>query len=64
MKFYLSTLSYNYAETGHFFIMKIMRFKKVLIYLELEGQGCGIIMEVTCPLLLYIKPNKSASSVL
>ena len=29
-----------------------MRFKKVLSYLELEGQGHGIIMEVTRPLLL------------
>ena len=29
-----------------------MTFKKVLSYLELEGQGRGIIMEVTRPLLL------------
>ena len=28
---------------------KIMRFKKVLSYLELEGQGRGIIMKVTPP---------------
>ena len=31
---------------------KIMRFKKVLSYLKLEGQGRGIIMEVTRPFLL------------
>ena len=43
-----------------------------LSYLELEGQGQGIIMEVTRPLLLGqfyqvkwpITPNKSAGSVL
>ena len=42
-----------------------------LSYLELEGQGRGIIMEVTRPLLLGqfyygkwpITPNKSAGSV-
>jgi hypothetical protein len=42
-----------------------------LSYLELEGQGWGIIMEVTGPLLLRlfykvkwpITPNKSAGSV-
>ena len=27
---------------------KIMRFKKILTYLELEGQGRGTIIRVTC----------------
>ena len=31
-----------------------MRFKNNLSYLELEGQGRGIIMEVTRPLLLRL----------
>ena len=49
-----------------------MRLKKGLSYLELEGQGRGIIMEVTCPLLLGpfflvkwpVNPNILAASVL
>ena len=48
-----------------------MRFKKVLSYLELEGEGQGIIMEVTRPLLLGqfylvkwpVNPNILAASV-
>ena len=44
---------------------------KVLSYLELKGQGRGIIMGVTRPLLLvpfyyvssYVTPNISANSV-
>ena len=48
-----------------------MRLKKVLSYLELEGQGWGIIIEVTCPLLLGpfylvkwpVNPNILAASV-
>ena len=39
-----------------------MKFKKVLSCLELEGQGRGIIMEVTRPLLLG-PFYKSTSSV-
>ena len=50
---------------------KIMRFKNVLSDLELEGQGHGIIMEVTRPLLLGpfylvkwpVNPNILAASV-
>ena len=46
---------------------KLWDFKNELSYLELEGQGQGIIMEVTRPLLLKVKwpitPNKSAGSV-
>jgi hypothetical protein len=49
-----------------------MKFKKVLSYLKLEGHGRGIIMEVTCPLLLGpfylvkwpVNPNILAASVL
>ena len=48
-----------------------MRFKKVISYLELEGQGRGIIMEVTRPLPLGpfylvkwpINPNILATGV-
>ena len=73
MKFYLSNLTKNSAETGHFSIMKkLWDLKKVLSYLELEGQGRGIIMEVTHPLLLGsfylvkwpVNPNILAASVL
>ena len=50
---------------------KLSDLKKVLSYLELEGQGRGIIMGVTHPLLLgpfyyvfsYVTPNISAASV-
>ena len=43
---------------------KLWDLKKVLSYLELEGQGCVIIMEVTRPLVKWpITPNKSAGSV-
>ena len=50
---------------------KLWDFRKVLSYLELEGQGPGIIMRVTHPLLLgpfyyvfsYVTPNISAASV-
>jgi hypothetical protein len=46
-------LTQNSAETGHFSIMKkLLDLKMDLSYLELEGQGRGIIMEVTRPLLL------------
>ena len=42
------------SETGHFPIMKKLRdYKKILSNLELEGQGRGIIMGVTCLLLLW-----------
>ena len=40
---------------------KLWDLRIVLSFLELEGQGRDIIMEVTCSLLLT--PNKSASSV-
>ena len=44
-------MTYNSAETGHLSIMKkLLDLKKGLSYLELEGQGRGIIMEVTRPL--------------
>ena len=50
---------------------KLWVLKKVLSYLELEGQGRGIIMEVTRPLLLgpfylvkwSVNPNILAASV-
>ena len=50
---------------------KLWDFRKVLSYLELEGQGRGIIMRVTRPLVLgpifyvfsYVTPNISAASV-
>ena len=50
---------------------KLWDFRKVLSYQELEGQGRGIIMRVTHPLLLgpfyyvfsYVTPNISTPSV-
>ena len=50
---------------------KLWDLKKLLSYLELEGQGCGIIMKVTRPLLLgpfylvkwLVNPNILAASV-
>ena len=45
---------------------KLQDLKKVLSYLELEGQGRGIIMEVTHPLLLgpfYLILRLGAQSV-
>ena len=72
MKFYLSNLTKNSAETGHFSIMKkLWDLKKVFSYLELERQGRGTIMGVTRLLLLgpfyyvfsYVTPNIFAASV-
>ena len=46
-------MTYNSSETSHFSIMKNLRdLKKVLSNLEMEGQGCGIIIGVTHLLLL------------
>ena len=61
-----------WLESGHFSIMKkLWDLKNDLSYLELEGQGQGIIMEVTHPLLLGpfylvkwpVNPNILAASV-
>ena len=53
LEFRVSNLTQNSSETGHFSIMKKLRdLKKVFSNLELEGQGCGIIMGVTRLLLL------------
>jgi hypothetical protein len=41
--------------------MKITRFKKVLSFLELEGQGLGIIMGVTR--LLFLGPWNKISKM-
>ena len=62
----------TFCWTGHFSIMKkLWDLKKVLSYLELEGEGRGIIMKVKCPLLLGqfylvkwpVNPNILAASV-
>ena len=51
--FNVSTLTYNSSETGHFSVMKKnWDLKNVFSNMELEGQGLGIIMGVTCLLLL------------
>ena len=50
---------------------KLWDFRTVLGYLELEGQGRGIIMRITRPLLLgpfyyvfsYVRPNISTASL-
>ena len=41
-----------------------MRFKKVLSFLELEGQGRGIIMGVTRPLLGRQDRHTTSGSIL
>jgi hypothetical protein len=51
---YLSTVQVqSESKSGHFSILKeLWDLKKSFCNLELEGQGCGIIMGVTRPLLL------------
>ena len=50
-----TALTWNICETGRFSIMKkLWDLKYNLSYLKLEGQGRGIIMEVTRPLLLEL----------
>ena len=72
LKFKTFIFDQKFCWNGHFSIMKkLWDLKKFLSYLELDGQGRGIIMEVTGPLLLgpsyyvfsYATPNISAASV-
>ena len=69
LKFKTFKLTKNISETfwNIFHYEEIIRSKNVLSFLELEGQGCGIIMGVTCLLLLglfnYIAINAQPKQI-